>query len=155
VVGRRVAHDGPHHPGVGGEDKVSQGLNEGPLAADALVQQLLGERPGALNGRVPPALDNLPCPPEPVGVGGSHEHAVGIATVEFGLDQRANVDPVDRYIVDVAVDLHPLEPGAADHGVLEIDVVEARLAEVDLLEAAVAQVRAQVVRHRRHFATAR
>jgi hypothetical protein len=65
----------------------------------------------------------------------------------------ADVDPVDRQIVDVAVDLHPLEPGATDHRVAKVDVVEPRSAEVDLLEAAVAQVRAQIVRHGRHCLT--
>jgi len=71
----------------------------------------------------------------------------GVATVQLGLNQRADVDPVDRHLVEVAVDLDPLEPAAPDHGALEVDVMEARLAEVDLLEPAVAEVRAQVVRH--------
>lgn len=144
---RGVAQHRLQHPGVGGHDEVPLGLDEGPLTVDSLVQQVLRQRLGARDGGVPTAYDDVPRLPEPGGVRGPHENPVGVAAVELGLDQRCDVHPVDRHLLDVAVDRHPLEPGAADHGILEVDVVEARPAEVDLLEAAVPQVGAQVVGH--------
>src|SRR3954447_16646711 len=117
-----------------------QRLDEGPLTIDALVQQFLGERTRALHGRIPSASHHLPRPPEPVGICGPQQTAVGVATVQLGLDQWADVHTVDRHLVDVAVDLDSLQPSTADDRVPEVDVVEARPAEVDLLEAAVAPV---------------
>jgi hypothetical protein len=107
-----------------------------------------------VDGGVPAAHDDVPCHPKTVGVGRPHEPPVRVAAVELGLDQWTHVDPVDGHIVDVAVDLDVLQPGATNHGVYEVDVMEARLAEVDLLEAAVAPVLAKKVGHRRHHATA-
>jgi hypothetical protein len=112
-----VAQNRSQHPRVGGEDQVPQRLDEGPLAIDALVQPVLRERLRALDGRVPSASDDVPCSPEPVGVGRSHERAVGVAAVELGVDQRADIDTVDGHVIEVGVDLDPLEPGAPDHRV--------------------------------------
>ncbi len=104
-----------HRPGE------SPGLDEGPLAVGALVQQVLPRGKHKRAGR-----------PRRTGLRRRPERALGVSTVELGLDPRSNVDPDDRHFVEVAVDLYPLQPGAPDHGVLEVDVVEARLGEVDL-----------------------
>ena len=70
VPRRRVAEDGAAHPGVGGEDEVSQRLDERPLGVHRRVQLLRGERCGpASTVPCPEPLDDVPRLAEPGRVG--------------------------------------------------------------------------------------
>jgi hypothetical protein len=114
------------------------------------VQRGFRQRPGALDGPGPQPLDRGPSLAEPVRVGRSHLHQVGLAALELGLDQRRDVHAVDGEALDLPVDPGVEEPHAAHHDVLEpglaeprtgqVDVVEVGLVEVDLVEPGPLQV---------------
>jgi len=53
VPRRRIAEDRQPDPGVGGEHKVAQRLDERPLAVDRFVQQLGSQAAGPLDGLAP------------------------------------------------------------------------------------------------------
>ena len=157
-VGRRLAEHRPQHPGVGAEDEVAQGLEERPLVVHALAQHRLRQRPGPREGRLPGLHHHVPGGPEPVGVGGVEERPTGVSPLELGLDERPDVDAVDRQPVDEAVDVHVLEPDppqarvgeghvAQEHPV-EVDLLEPRPAQIDPLEAGSGQVLVAVLHHR-------
>jgi len=58
-----------------------------------------------------------------------HPGPVGHAAIELGLDQRADVDAVDRHILDLAADLDVDQLEAE-----EADVVDGDRAEVSVLD---------------------
>ncbi len=162
VPGRRVAEDGPAHPGVRGEGEVAQGLDEGPLAVDRLVQQCRVEAPGPLDRRRPPPLDDVPRVAKAGGVGGSHLHPIRLTPVELGLDERRHVDAVEDEALELAVDVHVAELDAthddvahlrsAEHRPREVGVHELRAGQVDALEARPAEVLVGEVSHARTLA---
>jgi hypothetical protein len=51
------------------------------------------------------AFDDIPCLLEADGVCWAHLGAIGISPVELGVDQRADVDAIDRHVLDLAVDV--------------------------------------------------
>jgi len=147
VPGRRLAQDRAADPGVGGEDEVAQRLDEGPLVVDPLVQQLRGHPLRPRDRLLPQPLEDVPGLAEPVGIGRAHLGATGITAVEFGFHQGHDVDPVDRHILDQAVDLHVHQEGAADHGAGQVHVAKPGAGQVDLLEPGAGQVFAGEVSH--------
>ncbi len=61
VPRRRVTEDAPADPGVSREHKMSERLDELPLALDPLVQQLRVELSGPVDGPGPEPLDYVIC----------------------------------------------------------------------------------------------
>ena len=94
---------------------------------------------------------------KPDGTGRAHLGAVGIPPVQLDLDERADVDAIDRHVDDLAVDVgvdqfdaahhDTAEVDAAELGVRQIDSLQPRAAEVGALEPRAAQIRADEVRH--------
>jgi len=109
---------------------VAQRLDERPLAADRLVQPLGRQAARPRDGLVPQPLHDIPGLAEPGRVSRAHLGPVGIPLVQLRVDQRPDVDPVDRHVHDLAVDLDVAEFDAAHH----------RPAQVDLAELAARQV---------------
>ena len=96
---------------------------------DPLVEQLGWQRARPFLGAGPEPLEDLPRFLEALDGGRMHLGPVGHAAVELGLDQRADVDAVDRHIFDLAGDLD-VDQLEAD----EADVVEGDRAEVGVLD---------------------
>jgi hypothetical protein len=67
---------------------------KGPLVVDAAVERRFGERPRTRDGALPQPLQDGPRLTEPVGVVGAHPRPLGHATVQFGVDERCDVDAV-------------------------------------------------------------
>ena len=125
VPRRRVAEDRPAHPRVGGEDQVAQRLDERPLAVDRLVQQVGSAAGGPARRCRPTAARRRPRPrgtrPGRSGASGP----VGVAPVELGLDERADVDAVDgarSRISPVMSTSHQLD--AAQGDAVQVDAAE-------------------------------
>ena len=135
-----VTEERPAHPGVGGEDQVAQGLDERPLAVDALVQLVGRKRAGALDGAGPEPLDDVPGLAVAGGVGRAHLGPVGVPPVELGLDERRDVDAVDADVLDVAGDVDVLEPDVAGAKAPQVDLAERRTAQVDVVEGGAVEV---------------
>jgi hypothetical protein len=93
------------------------------------VQQLGRERTRPVLGACPQPLEDRPRLLEPLDGGRVHLGPVGHAAIELGLDQRADVDAVDRHILDLAGDLDVDQLEAE-----EADVVEGDRAEVCVLD---------------------
>jgi hypothetical protein len=102
---RRVAEHGPPDPRVGGERQVAQRLGERPLAVDRLVQQFRRQAAGPGDGLVPEPLHGVPRLAEARRVRRAHLGPVGVALVQLGVDQRPDVDTVDRHVLDFAGDV--------------------------------------------------
>jgi hypothetical protein len=144
----------PVHPGVGGVAEVAEGLDEGPLVVDPLVQQRRVEAAGALDGQSPAVFQDVPGLAEVVGRPRLHLGVVGIPTHHLGLDQRPDVDAVDDDVLQLAVDLDVEQLGASDPEsvqiglpdphVVQVDQPERRPGQVDAIEAGVPQVGALV-----------
>jgi hypothetical protein len=147
VPRRRPAQDRAADPGVGGEDEVAQRLDEGILVVDPLVQQVRVHPAGPVHGLLPQPLEDIPGLAVPVRIGRAHLGAIRVAAVEFGLHQGHDVDPVDRDVLEQAVDFHVHQERAADHGVRQVDVAEPGAGEVDLLEPGAGQVLPGEVSH--------
>ena len=68
---------------------------------------------------------------EACGVGRAHLGPVRIPPVEFGLDQRPDVDAVDRQVHDLAVDIDVAKLDAAHHDPGQVRAAQARTGQVD------------------------
>jgi hypothetical protein len=131
------------------EAEVAQRLDEGPLVVDPRVQVVGGEGAGAAERVVPQAVEGGEGLAEAVGVGGSHQGAVGHPAVELRLDEGDDVDAVDDQATQLAVDLqvgdlgagHPyaVEVGRPHPGAAQVDVAQGRVGEVDALEGGAAE----------------
>jgi hypothetical protein len=147
---RRVAKHRPPDPRVGGERQVPQRLSERPLPVDRLVQQLRRQtaRPG--HRLVPEPVQGVPRLAEARRVRRAHLGPVGVAPVQFGVDQRPDIDAVDRHVLDLAGDVDVAQFDAAQHRLAQrdaeepapgqVDRPELRAAEVDALEPRTGQV---------------
>src|SRR5262249_37527110 len=124
VPGRRVAEDRAADPRVGGEDEVAQGLDEGPLAVDGLVQQRGVQAAGPGDGAVPEPVEGVPGGPEAGRCCGAHRGPVRVAPVQLGVDQRCDVDTVDRDVEDLAVDVDVGQLDPAHHHAVQRDPAE-------------------------------
>ena len=127
---------------------MAQRLDEGPLIVYPLVQQFRSHPAGPRHGLLPQPLEDVPGLAVPVGIGRAHPGAVRIAAVEFGLDQRHDVDVVDPDVLDLAADVDVHQERAANHGAGQVDVVEQGSGQVDHLEPGAGQVLASEVSHR-------
>jgi hypothetical protein len=144
VPGGWVAADRPADPGVGGEDQVAERLDERPLAIDGLVQRLRRQAAGPRHRLVPEPPEDFPRLAEAGRVFGAHPDPVGAPAVKLGLDQRADVDPVDGDVHDLAIDVdvdqldaahaypghvHPTEPGIGEIAGEELGTGQVRAVE--------------------------
>ena len=110
---------------------MAERLDEGPFAVHALVELSRSEAPGPRNGRSPEIVQDSPRFAEPVGILGSHLRSIGVATIEFRLNQWRDVDLVDDEVLYVTVDVDVDEVNAAHHDAAEVDGVEGGVGEVD------------------------
>ena len=93
------------------------------------MQRLRRQATGPRHRLVPEPPEDLPRLAEPGRVLRAHLDPVGLPAVKLGLDQRADVDPVDGDVHDLAVDgdvdqfdaahghpghVHPVEPGIGE-----------------------------------------
>ena len=100
---RRITEHRPLNPSVHHEDEMAECLDEGPLALDALVEQLGRQPSGPLDrGRLRP-LDHGPRLSESLGIRRVKLGPLGVAAVELGFDQRSHADLVDPQVVNFAV----------------------------------------------------
>ena len=129
MPGHGIAEYHPARPGGAGEAEVAQRLDEGPLVADPHVQQFGRECPRSILGLGPEPLQGHPRLLEARDRGRVHLRAIGHPSVELGLHEGTDVDPVDRHALDLAgdLDIDQLEPG-------EAHVVEGDRAQVGVLE---------------------
>ena len=137
VPRRRVGEDAAPHPRLGREDEVAQGLDEGPLAADRLVEQGRLEPPGPLDRPGPQVLEDVPRPPEARGVGRLHQAVLGVTPGELGLDEGGDVDAVDGDVDELTADLDPLQLHAAQPDVAEQRVLDLGPLDEDVLDGVV------------------
>jgi hypothetical protein len=129
---------------------VPQGLDERPLVVDVAVKRCLGQRHRTRHGALPQPLQDCPRVTEPVAVVGTHLRPLRHAAVEFGLDERCNIHPIDHDVLQFAADLdideldpaHPaaVERAAADLRAAEVDRVHVGVPEADALETSSGEV---------------
>ena len=149
--------DRPPDPGVGGEYQVAQGLDERPLAVHRLVQQFGRQAPGPFGGLAPHPPEDVPRLAETGRVCRAHLGPVGVPPVELRIDQRRDVDAIDRHILDLAVDVHadqfdaphhgPAQVHPAEPGAGQVHGVELHTAEVSPLEPGAAEIGTDEVSH--------
>jgi len=157
---RGVTEDHPLHPGGRGEAEVPKGLNERPLIVDATVELSLGERTSSCDGTLPQPFQDRPRLAESVGVVGAHLRPLGHAAVQFGVDQRRDIDAVHDHILQLAADLdvhqlntahpRPGEQRTADPHPAEVYPAEGRVAQAYVLEALSGQVLLTELSHGQH-----
>ena len=82
-----------------------QGLDERPLAIDALVQKRRVELAGPHNGRGPQFSITAHASLEPGGVGRAQLGPLRVASIQLGIDERADVDAVHAEAHHVAADV--------------------------------------------------
>ena len=103
--------------------------------------QLVGvQAAGAGDGSGPELLDRVPCLDESGRVGRPHLGPAGLAPVELGLDQRRDVDAVDRHVLEVSGDVDIGQLDIAHDHAGEVDAPEPGVGQVDLAEFGAAQV---------------
>jgi phytase-like protein len=160
---RRVTQDHPLDPGGAGEAEVPQGLDERPLGLDAVVQGRFRQRHGPRQRALPQALQDRPRLAAPVAGVRAHLDPIGHPTVQFGLDERPDIDTVhddvDQFTVDLDVDqLDVTQPAALDQGVADLrpgdpDAVHGGVAEGHPLEAGPGDVLSMGLGHDRDCRT--
>jgi hypothetical protein len=136
---------------------VAQRLGERPLAVHRLVQQPGRQAPGVLDGLGPETVKDVPRLAESGRVGWAHLGPVGAPPVELRLNERPEVDAVDRHVLDRAVDLDVAKLDAPHHDAAQVHLTEPgagqvtgeelRAAQIGPLEPRASQVRIGEVSH--------
>jgi hypothetical protein len=121
------------------------------------VQQLKREAACPFDGAVPQPFDNIPRLLEASLVCRAHLRAVGVSPVELGVDQRTDVDAIDRHILDLTIDVdinqldashhRPLQINGAELCSAQVDGAKVRAAEVDALKPGATEVGTKEVSH--------
>ena len=74
------------------------------------------------------------------GPSGAHLGAIGISPVKLGVDQRTDVDAIDRHVLDLAMDVDIDQLDAAHHRPFQVDGAELRVTQVDSAKLRTAEV---------------
>jgi len=129
---------------------VAQRLDERPLAADGLVQQLRWQAAGPFDGLAPEPLEDVPRLTEAGWVCRAHLGPVGIPPVQLRVHQGPDVDTIDRQVLDLALDVgagqfdtphhDPAQVDTAEPGAGQVDGAQQRAAEVNALEPGATQI---------------
>jgi hypothetical protein len=95
------------------------------------MQLIRREATGSINRTFPKPVQDCPRLSEPVGVYWAHFWPKGIATIQFGLDQRRDVHAIDHEVLDVTVDVDVNQIDTAHHHSTQVDASELGVRKVD------------------------
>src|SRR5260370_5510408 len=111
------------------------------------MQHLWVQPAGPSDGLSPEPLDDVPRLAEASWVCRAHLGPVGIPPVELGVDQRSDVDTIDRQVHDLALYVGIDHLDAAEPGPSQVAGAELRAAEVDALEPGPPEILTEEVSH--------
>jgi hypothetical protein len=105
--------------------------------------QQLGVQPSGPGDRLAlKPLDDVQSLPKAGWISGTHLGPFGIAPVELGVDERSDVDTIDRHVLDLAIDVDPDQLDASHLETLQVDTAEGGPAQVDGAKLGAAEVNA-------------